>query len=231
MKKQLELAYAMNAFADHYLTDLYSAGHLRVPRKQLAAVVTPSDLGSLITRFMHDEDSKFGLNVSNGNGDRWHAYGDKRYFDAIDSANRTQVNQAVQVSADEVFAAYLSGITPSAGSFAALKKAARPASGTEPGRQFFFATVQGRGQQGVAAQGRQQLERHCHRGRLVGLEHLFAAQGLPTDRRAEFSGQCLIRRSLMTIKLKLELASGQSLKGAPLELLSKRRADCPGACG
>jgi hypothetical protein len=121
-EKQLELAYAMNAFADHYLTDLYSAGHLRVPRKQLAAVVTPSDLGSLITRFMHDEDSKFGLNVRNGNGDQWRAYGDKRYFDTLSSANLAQVNQAVQVSADEVFAAYLSGIAPSAGQFGALKK-------------------------------------------------------------------------------------------------------------
>ncbi|RKS17636.1 hypothetical protein BJ917_4816 [Pseudomonas sp. WPR_5_2] len=121
-ERLLELAYAMNAFADHYLTDLFSAGHLRVPRKQLAAVVTPSDLGSLITRFMHDEDSKFGLNVRNGDGDQWRAYGDKRYFDAIDNANRAQVNQAVQVSADEIFAAYLSGITPSPGSFAALKK-------------------------------------------------------------------------------------------------------------
>ena len=118
----LELAYAMNAFADHYLTDLFSAGHLRVPRKQLAAVVTPSDLGSLITRFMHDEDSKFGLNVRNGHGEQWHAYGDKRYFDAIDSANRAQVNLAVQVSADEVFAAYLSGIAPSPANFAALKR-------------------------------------------------------------------------------------------------------------
>jgi hypothetical protein len=118
----LELAYAMNAFADHYLTDLFSAGHLRVPRKQLAAVVTPSDLGSLITRFMHDEDSKFGLNVRNGDGNQWRAYGDKRYFDAIDMANREQVNKAVQVSADEIFATYLSGIAPSPGSFAALKK-------------------------------------------------------------------------------------------------------------
>ncbi|KPH00460.1 phospholipase [Pseudomonas sp. RIT-PI-q] len=119
-ERQLELAYAMNAFADHYLTDLFSAGHLRVPRKQLAAVVTPSDLGSLITRFMHDEDSKFGLNARNGNGDQWRVYGDKRYFDAIDDANRVQVNQAVQVSADEIFAAYLSGIAPP--SFAALQK-------------------------------------------------------------------------------------------------------------
>ncbi|WP_460154101.1 phospholipase [Pseudomonas sp. S2_B07] len=121
-EKQLEIAYAMNAFADHYLTDLFSAGHLRVPRKQLAAVVTPSDLGSLITRFMHDEDSKFGLNVRNGNADQWRAYGDKRYFDAIDSANRVQVNQAVQLSADEIFTAYLSGVAPSPSNFSALKK-------------------------------------------------------------------------------------------------------------
>jgi hypothetical protein len=121
-EKLLEIAYAMNAFADHYLTDLFSAGHLRVPRKQLAAVVTPSDLGSLITRFMHDEDSKFGLNVRNGNGDQWRAYGDKRYFDVIDSANRVQVNQAVQLSADEIFAAYLSGVAPSPSHFSALKK-------------------------------------------------------------------------------------------------------------
>lgn len=121
-EKQLEVAYAMNAFADHFLTDLFSAGHLRVPRKAVAAAVTPSDLGSLITRFMHDEDSKFGLNVRNANGEQWRAYGDKRYFDAIDSANRLHVNAAVQVSADEVFAAYLSGTVPAPSSFAALKQ-------------------------------------------------------------------------------------------------------------
>ncbi|WP_213942069.1 phospholipase [Pseudomonas sp. dw_612] len=121
-EKQLEVAYAMNAFADHYLTDLFSAGHLRVPRKAMAAAVTPSDLGSLITRFMHDEDSKFGLNVRNGNGEQWRAYGDKRHFDVIDSANRLHVNQAVQASADEVFAAYLSGTVPAFNTFAALKQ-------------------------------------------------------------------------------------------------------------
>lgn len=121
--KQLELAYAMNAFADHFLTDLFSAGHVRVPRKQVAAVVTPSDLGSLITRFMHDEDSKFGLNVSNGQGDRWHSYGDKRYFDSVDHRNRQQVKLAVQRSADEIFASYLSGSLPAPASYAALKVA------------------------------------------------------------------------------------------------------------
>jgi len=52
-------------------TDQFSTGHLRVLRRQLAAAVTPSDLGSLITRFMHDEDDKLGLNVRNGSGDQW----------------------------------------------------------------------------------------------------------------------------------------------------------------
>ncbi|RBL71866.1 phospholipase [Pseudomonas sp. MWU13-2625] len=121
-KQQLERAYAMNAFADHFLTDLFSSGHLRVPRKELAAVVTPSDLGSLITRFMHDEDSKFGLKVGNAHGDQWRAYGDKRYFEASDADNRTQVNLAVQASADEVFAAYLSGTLPAPSTFAALQR-------------------------------------------------------------------------------------------------------------
>lgn len=117
---QLERAYAMNAFADHYLTDLFSSGHLRVPRKAMAAAVTPSDLGSLITRFMHDEDSKFGLKVRNGHGEQWRAFGDKRYFDTTDADNRNQVNQAVQDSADEVYAAYSSGNVPT--TFNALQR-------------------------------------------------------------------------------------------------------------
>jgi hypothetical protein len=118
-EQQLELAYAMNSFADHFLTDLFSAGHLRVPRKQLARVVTPGEQGSLISRFMHDEDSKFGLKVRNALGDEWHAYGDKRYFDSNDAANRAQVKHAVQVSADEIFEAYVSGILPSPATYKA----------------------------------------------------------------------------------------------------------------
>jgi hypothetical protein len=35
--KSLELALAMNGFADHFLTDSFSAGHIRVPRKETIA--------------------------------------------------------------------------------------------------------------------------------------------------------------------------------------------------
>ncbi|WP_194789014.1 phospholipase [Pseudomonas sp. UFMG81] len=122
-ERDLQLAYAMNAFADHFLTDLFSAGHLRVPRKALADTVTPSDVGSLISRFMHDEDSKYGLAVRNAEGEQWRAYGDKRYFDSVDVANRRQVGRAVQRSADEVFQAFADGRVPPAKDYAALRLA------------------------------------------------------------------------------------------------------------
>ncbi len=37
----LELAYAMNAFADHFLQDSFSAGHLRTPRRALHQSLLP----------------------------------------------------------------------------------------------------------------------------------------------------------------------------------------------
>ena len=40
-----------------------------------------------------DEDSKFGLKVRKRTGTmKWHAYGDKRYFDSNDAANRVRSN-------------------------------------------------------------------------------------------------------------------------------------------
>jgi hypothetical protein len=119
-RKILEQAYAMNAFADHFLTDLFASGHLRVPRKELAEQVTPGDLGSLISRFMHDEDNKYGLKVRNSLGEQWRAYGDKRYFDLLDEA-RFPITLAVQASADEVFSAYASGTALDERGFTALQ--------------------------------------------------------------------------------------------------------------
>lgn len=132
----LELAYAMNAFADHFLTDLFSSGHVRVPRKAIKDNVTPADLGSLISRFMHDEDSKYGLVLRNAQGDTWRGYGDKRYFDSVDVRNRQQVGLAVQRSVDEVFAAFASGTPVLPAQFAALRVAAdlqAAVAGTVPG--------------------------------------------------------------------------------------------------
>lgn len=116
----LQRAYAMNAFADHFLTDLFSAGHMRSPRKQLNDTVTPASAGGLLTRYMHDEDSANGLYVGNQRGNQWKAYGDKRYFDMIDLGNSMLVNDAAQLSADEVFQAFSTGTAVAPAQYAAL---------------------------------------------------------------------------------------------------------------
>jgi hypothetical protein len=120
----LTLAYAMNAFADHFLSDLFSSGHVRAPRKELYDTVTPSSAGSLLTRYMHDEDSHWGLAVTNQNSNAWRAYGDKRYFDTVDLANKVLVDAAVQTSVDEVFTAYLNGVVPQPAQYLALQRVA-----------------------------------------------------------------------------------------------------------
>jgi hypothetical protein len=114
-------AYALNAFADHFLTDLFSAGHVRVPRKQIYEQSSIAIPANLCAKGMHDEDSKLGLQVKNANGDKWRMYGDKHYFDQLNFCNRTLVDLATQTSADEVFEVFLSGAVPAEKDYKALK--------------------------------------------------------------------------------------------------------------
>jgi hypothetical protein len=58
------------AYACHFLTDSFSAGHIRVPRQILG------DDGYLAAKVQHDFDGRFGLVVRNGFDERWRAYGD-----------------------------------------------------------------------------------------------------------------------------------------------------------
>lgn len=105
-------AYAMNAFADHFLSDLFSSGHIRDPRKEIYATAWVGVTANLCAKGMHDEDSKYGLMVANANGDTWRAYGDKQYFETYNLENQYMVDIAVQVSADEIFATFLTGQMP-----------------------------------------------------------------------------------------------------------------------
>jgi hypothetical protein len=118
----LERAYAMNAFADHFLTDVFSSGHMRSPRKELNdLVLAPAFVTGLLTRFMHDEDCANGLYVENRAGNRWKAYGDKNYFAMVDITNAILVNGAAQLSADDVFASFIAGTPVVAADYAALQ--------------------------------------------------------------------------------------------------------------
>ncbi|MDP3269116.1 MAG: phospholipase [Legionella sp.] len=111
--KLLELAYAQNAFANHYLTDSFSAGHMRVPRRAIAQdIMLPAVLNLLIANLMHNEDNKNGLNVVNAEGTSWVAYGDGYLYKPEAQMQRAVMLDAMQRSADGVYEAYRKGRMP-----------------------------------------------------------------------------------------------------------------------
>jgi hypothetical protein len=106
----LQIAYAMNAFASHFLSDRFSAGHIRTPRYQLAKQVTPDTIGSLLANFMHNEESSNGIHVHNARGDKWIAYGDESYFNPNNKMNQDMIRETLQLSVNEVFKTYQTGV-------------------------------------------------------------------------------------------------------------------------
>ncbi len=117
---KLAFAYALNGFASHFLSDSFATGHLRTPRQELPDVVTPSIVGTVLTHYMHDEENHFGLHVHNLRGDHWTGYGDCSYLSDENSLNRIYLNEALQLSVDEVFAAYQTGRISETGAVAAI---------------------------------------------------------------------------------------------------------------
>ncbi|PVF99977.1 hypothetical protein CPB86DRAFT_702212 [Serendipita vermifera] len=99
----LETAYAMNAFADHFLQDSFCSGHLRTPRRLLHSAGGVRDLCAM---YMHDEDNAIGLSVTDPQGKSWTMYGDKRFLDSVNEENRERCVCAVQASINEIYWAY-----------------------------------------------------------------------------------------------------------------------------
>lgn len=109
----LELAYAQNAFANHYLTDSFSAGHMRTPRKAIARqILLPAALNLLIANLMHNEDNRNGLNVVNAEGTSWLAYGDGYLYKPEAQLQREVMQNAMQRSADGVYNTFITGKIP-----------------------------------------------------------------------------------------------------------------------
>lgn len=111
-KIDLEKAYAMDAFAAHFLSDHFAAGHIRTPREELKDKITPGVLGSLLASYMHNEENKFGIHVTNDLGDQWVVYGDYSYFNPFNQTNQQMLLNALQQSADELFDVYQTGVIP-----------------------------------------------------------------------------------------------------------------------
>ncbi len=108
-KKALEIAYAMNAFAQHFLSDRFASGHIRTPRKELNDHVTPEKVGATLAGYMHNEENEHGLHVHNNRGIGWISYGDNSYLSDRNDINRYMLNEALQTSTNHIFNAYLTG--------------------------------------------------------------------------------------------------------------------------
>lgn len=112
-QKQLELAYAQNAFANHFLTDASAAGHMRTPRRAIAENVDLIPILQLVlANLMHDEDGRLGLHVVNNKGQHWVAYGDGFLYDPQAQRQREILLEAMQLSADSIYDTYIKGILP-----------------------------------------------------------------------------------------------------------------------
>lgn len=112
-EQTLQIAYAQNAYANHFLSDAMSSGHMRTPRRLLdSKSYLPSVLNLLIANLMHDEDNVLGLNVHNASGHSWHAYGDGMLNEPIARQHRVITLEVMQKSADAVYAVFQSGKMP-----------------------------------------------------------------------------------------------------------------------
>lgn len=120
----LKRACAIDAFASHFLTDLFAAGHIRNQRGKLELFLLKllesssikltsqniKQLAAILTGAQHEKDGNEGLNVKNGQGEDWRAYGDGSFFTPKNEKNRKKAQDAIQRSVQEVYDAYLAGV-------------------------------------------------------------------------------------------------------------------------
>lgn len=104
----LSKAYSLNAFADHFLEDIFAAGHIRTPRYMLKKKTYPGIVGSVLSKYMHDEDNEVGVLVHN-DYQTWVTYGDKYFFSKKNERTRELLKKVIQLSANEVWQAYRTG--------------------------------------------------------------------------------------------------------------------------
>lgn len=113
--EKLKDAYAHDAYACHFLEDLFAAGHIRNQRGALelffintlnCSKSIAKAFAGLLTAAQHERDGNEGLNVSSEENGCWRVYGDGCFFSPKNSGNKAKVVQATQRSIDEVYQAY-----------------------------------------------------------------------------------------------------------------------------
>jgi hypothetical protein len=115
--ERLHAALATDAFGCHFLTDSFSSGHMRVPRRLLGEQFGVLRGSLRMSKQMHDEDNAQGLwcTTLEPQGDKrwvWRAYGDGFLGSDEAQLNLYMVQEAVRRSAAEVVHAFLGAAFP-----------------------------------------------------------------------------------------------------------------------
>ena len=141
-----------NGFADHFLTDGFAAGHIRVPRQQIREWAPSQNysgkLAGFLSKLLHDQDGHTstwhaqgekpldeseGLPVKNSRGVEWRARCDGQLFLAGTDLKNPLIGEpvhAVAASLREVFQARESKQAPP-GQYAALAHVPFPSPGSQ----------------------------------------------------------------------------------------------------
>ncbi len=99
MQNKMEQAYAMNAAADHFLTDAFSSGHMLMKRSEMMK----SKASNAQSKILHDYDNTNGLIVNNPRGDGpWVAFGDTMMDDPRNAMNKKLTEEAVVLSKQDI---------------------------------------------------------------------------------------------------------------------------------
>lgn len=135
---KLREAIFYNGFADHFLTDGFASGHIRVPRQQIYNWMKSQNLenksekdkarmAGTLSRILHDKDGEVresgahGMAVKNSRGDEWFARcdsqlfwdrsleGEENAFKVLKTETVLMPIRAVQASVIELFDAYYNG--------------------------------------------------------------------------------------------------------------------------
>jgi hypothetical protein len=109
--RYIHTAYAVDAYALHFATDNFSAGHMQPPRRGLIKLAN-SAVGCGLVNDQHNEAGQYGIQVKNARGDVWTAYGDGHLADPANEKNFQLAIEASQESIKEIYQTYKTGEIP-----------------------------------------------------------------------------------------------------------------------
>jgi hypothetical protein len=112
-QQMLHKAYSYEAYACHFLTDLFAAGHMRTPRTALLHAFKnhplAKEIAGLLALCQHYEDGQHGLMVTLPSAEPLFVQGDGFLFEEQSCDYRQIIEQSIQTMVDDIAIVYDQG--------------------------------------------------------------------------------------------------------------------------